>query len=372
MFTFKEFLSEDIKHNLDLEIYLHPTDPLQHIIKTKHIAVTEALTVDPNAPDTLEGGLHRALSKFKPRSLDHASITNGLHEYLYKNGYMTNASSHPLVLSPEQQAFKSEWKQQLTGKPGKHEKLHQDLTAYNPEKPPEKKGQLINPVTGVWSTRGATKISASKDDKDQIPNASTAGNIHVFDDSKAYHRASGERNRWFARISGITRIPPGGLASVPRRVPLTPEQQKQYPNHDPINYGVRVRTGLTGQGTRMADDLTNFMADKKENGDKLGAEVKRELTPYENEQPHEKAKRERLDAWVRENYPRMHPDHPENPNYDPDRKKTREREKTPEQKAAEKAAKEAQKHADRAAKAAAKLAAKSAPKAPRKKKVVSQ
>lgn len=301
MFTFREFLSEKVSHNVDVEMYVHPDDPEQHSIRVTHTAINEVLTVDPNAPDTLGGGIHRALSKFRPTPAALSNpdeLTRQFHLHLWKNGYYSDAQSHPVVLNPREQAFKAGWKAQLQGRPGKHQRYHQDLKAYNPDKPPSRSSDLINPTTAVWSTRSPTKISASKDDKDQVPYSSTAGNIHVFDDSKAYHRAanSGDapnpNNRHFIRATGIRRLPPGGLAA--------------------LGFAKEVKTGLGGEGTRMGDDFDAYMKSKRPNNDNLRSQVRAKLKVKPDETDEEVGKRKRLGDWVNGNFPEFHPDHPDN------------------------------------------------------------
>ena len=305
MLTFKHFTESKHKKEktFHVEMYVHHKDKPVFRLLRGSTALSE--TYRENEHDTLEGDLHKIVGEFKPSSLDHKTITNELHAHLAKHGYHSAAASHPVVLSPREQRFKSEFKRKTIPGGGRHERPHSD-------------GESIvdsSRYVGVWSTRHPTHIF-DKSGK-RIPEATRDGGVTIFNDKEMKHAASGKTDRWFARISDIRKTPASGLSTLTTK----PKKKKN--------------AELEGKRSQIyGDDLKSFIKSKKRNGDKLGksvdtwhrdqleakgkhlaaaAEAKGRGNHVDASKLHKKAdeiekKHKEVSNWVKKEYPEYHPD----------------------------------------------------------------
>lgn len=202
MRTFNQHLSETTDpESHTVEIHLHEKkSPV--VILTKNGNLMEKM-YHKNEGDHIDGKLYKVLGKFKPTSLDHQTIMKEFHHHLYKHGYYAHSPTHPLVMSPKEQAFKSELKG-LASKSGvgKHERPHRDGGSGSSR-------FTMSRHVALWSTKGSTHIFTDKNKR--IPQASIDGRTTIVNDEKAKHAASGERDRWFLRQAEIRKLPPKGL-----------------------------------------------------------------------------------------------------------------------------------------------------------------
>ena len=296
MLTFKHFTESKHKKEktFHVEMYVHHKDKPVFRLLRGSTALSE--TYRENEHDTLEGDLHKIVGKFKPSSLDHETITNELHAHLAKHGYHSAAASHPVVLSPREQKFKSEFKRKTIPGGGRHERPHNDGTGISDS----------SRYVGVWSTRGSTHIF-NKNNK-RIPDATKDNHITVFNDKEVKHAASGENDRWFARISDVRKTPASGLST------LSGGDEKNHSIH--------------------GNNLESFIKSKEPNANKLDSDASRWL----RQQPvraaehrrnaereasagnhadasklHKKAdeiekKHKEVSDWIKKEYPEYHPD----------------------------------------------------------------
>lgn len=318
MLSFKRFLAEQNSIEPDAhhaEMYFWDdggkTDPLYRLIKTsgkqttgnndsnEPMAKPNKIVIDPalkineggkgyrtdEPTDTIDDNLHKVIGEFTPSSYDHDTIAREFHHHLYKNGYYMHTDSHPLVMGPADQAFKSGFKKQIARKrAGKevsaHELPHQDGS---PSRNVPPGGLGIGRFVGLWSTRGSTNVYPVDTKKDPktgqltkgpIEGATSDNYVSIIDDSRVKHAASGEINRWFLRAGEIRRIPPTGLVSP---------SGKQYGN-----------------------DIESYINDKRHNLQKH----RRDIKDYFNDRngnkstPEEKA---RTLQWIKDNHPKFDP-----------------------------------------------------------------
>lgn len=274
MGKFKSFLNEERFPSFDVELHLHPHDPpIVHIIKKG------ALKEWQYHPHEAEGEhhdvhLYKHLGKFKPSSLDHHTITKEFHEHLAKHGYYSHAPSHPMVLSPKEQHFKSEFKKRVSpiGK-AQHERPHHDA-GYGP------KTKTVGRYNALWSTKGSTHVFHN-DKNERIHAATKDSHVTVIDDKAVRHAASGHHDRWFVRASEIRKIPRGGITAP------TKSGKEQHFGHD-INSYINSKRASSGGPKR---DVLEF------------------------HQKHLKAgtagtgKHKEVMDWVKKEHPEFHPDH---------------------------------------------------------------
>jgi hypothetical protein len=294
--TFKHFTESKHKKEktFHVEMYVHHKDKPVFRLLRGSTALSEEYREHEH--DALEGDLHKIVGEFKPSSLDHETITNELHAHLAKHGYHSAAASHPVVLSPREQKFKSEFKARTIPGGGRHEKPHSDGTGV----------KQSSRYVGVWSTRGSTHIF-NKNNK-RIPDATKDNHVTVFNDKEVKHAASGEHDRWFARIADVRKTPASGLST------LSGGDSKNHSLH--------------------GNNLESFIKSKEPNGNKLdsdsskwlrqqpvkAAEHRRNAEIEASAGNHADAaklrkkadkiekKHKEVSDWVKKEYPEYHPD----------------------------------------------------------------
>lgn len=275
MLPFKFFLSEarQSQKSFHVEMHLHETeDPIVKLVRGRGIMSEKQY--HKNEAEHLGGKLFKILGKFKPTSLNHDVITHEFHKHLHDHGFYSHAPTHPMVMSPREQAFKSEFKH-LTTRSGLvgHEIPHHDGG----------RGQGSSTMgrhVAIWSTRGPTHIFTN--DNKRIKTATKAGHTTVFNDEKVKHAASGVKNRWFLRAGEIRQIPTSGLQG-----PVKGHGVKQY-----------------------GKDFASYVMHKKPHVSRLHRDV---LDWHKRNQKHkigtpEHAEHQQKLGWIAENYPEMHPD----------------------------------------------------------------
>lgn len=221
MLKFSNYLQESKKQDpgaYHVEMYLWDKDksPLFRVIKTESNYLSEAgKAYTPDEKDVLAGEMYQHLSTFKPSSFDHETITREFHQHLANHGLYMHTDTHPLVMSPKDQKFKSEFKK-FTARTEKgkqfsaHELPHHDGSPGKVAKPG---AQTMGRFVGLWSTKGPTNVYDPKSGE-QIKDASQAGKVTVINDEKVKHAASGETNRWFIRAGEIRKIPQSGSVNI--------------------------------------------------------------------------------------------------------------------------------------------------------------
>lgn len=273
METFKSFLFErkDDSRSWTVEMYMHNALPPSVILHRKDKSIKEKLW-KPDEPDHLDGHAYKVLGEFKPSKLDHDTISKEIHEHLAKHGYYSHSPVHPLVMSPEEQTFKSEFKRRFFGKKPSHEAPHHDGGRGGP------RTGYMGRHTAVWSTHGPTHIF-HPGTKERIPHATLPGHTTVFNDEKVMHAASGERNRWFLRLGEIRKIPSTGLQS-----PTRSGKVKQFGN-DVQSYIHSKAKNVGGPKRDVYDALLRYKRQGKLNHPRV---------------------KETMD-WVKRNHPQFHP-----------------------------------------------------------------
>jgi hypothetical protein len=288
MLSFKQYLTEQLTGGNEAPIHvvlmLHPTKPPTiHYIKKNEdgesLISEEILDERQYAPkehkhiDNDEG--HKMLGEFKPSKLDHHTITKEFHEHLHKHGYYSFAPAHPLVLSPHEQKFKSEFKRKVTGRTPKHEAPHRDGGFGG-------KGMgYVGRHVALWSTQGSTHIFNDKGER--IHHATKDGHVTVIDDSKVKHASSGHHDRWFVRAHEIKKIPK--------------------------HHGLMIPTPNGGNPKKFGHDIEAYHKAKKKS---VGGPV-RDVAEFDRK--HRQAgtagtgiHKEVMD-WVKEHHPQFHPDY---------------------------------------------------------------
>lgn len=275
MIPFKSFLQETrlSRKSFHVEMHLHPTeDPIVKLVNGRGIMSEKQY--HKNEEEHIGGELYKILGKFKPTSLNHDIITHEFHQHLYNHGYYSHSPTHPLVMSPEEQKFKSEFKHRTTrsGLVG-HEVPHHDGGKGQP-------GQTMGRHVAVWSTKGPTHIFTNKNER--IKQATKAGHTTIFNDEKVKHAASGEHDRWFLRAGEIRKIPETGLQG-----PVKGHGVKQY-----------------------GKDISSYIMHKKPNVSKIRRDV---LEWHKKNQNHkfgspEHLKHQNTLQWIALNHPTMHPE----------------------------------------------------------------
>lgn len=265
MLNFKSFIKEakNSEHAYHVEMHLMPNHyPIYRFVKTKLHEVYR-----PDEGTLEDGEIHKTIGTFNPSSLDHDTITNEFHDHLHKHGYYMHTPTHPMVLSPRENHFKSDFKKFTQGRTPAHEQPHRD----------EKTGITMGRYVGVWSTQGPTKIytkDSTAKKKTEIPGATQPNKVTIFNDSELKHAASGEKNRWFIRAGEIRKIPPGGIVSPNKK-------------GEEVNYG---------------HDVEAYKKDKLPYAKRHVRDVREHFKNASPEQQHKTAE------WLSNNYPEYHPD----------------------------------------------------------------
>lgn len=281
MLNFLEFIKES-EYNQNpshhVEMYFWDdgkTDPLYRLIKTGNEYISEGGKAYTKQDDILDGKLHKAVGKFSPSSLDHDTIAKEFHHHLFKHGYYMHTKSHPLVMSPKDQVFKSQFKK-FTSKTARgkevsqHELPHHDGSPAKKAKP----GQpTMGRYVGLWSTKGSTKVF-DKDTNKHIKGATRDHHVSIINDKEVKHASSGEMNRWFLRAGEIRKIPKSGLISP--------------------------------SGKRYGDDIHSYVADKKHNAPKHQQNVRDYFNDKRGNNASRGEKAKTL-SWIRKNHPDFDP-----------------------------------------------------------------
>lgn len=285
MLSFLEFIQET-KSSIDahhVEMYFWDdgkTEPLYRLIRTGAHTISEGgKAYRPGEEDILDGNLHKIIGKFTPSSYDHDTIAKEFHHHLFKHGYYMHTHSHPLVMSPKDQKFKSEFKKRIARtdrgkKMSEHELPHHDGSPTREAMPGK---SVMGRYVGLWSTRGSTKVydkSAKDLGAEPIKGATKDHHVSIINDKEVKHAASGEMNRWFLRAGEIRKIPKSGLVSP--------------------------------SGKKYGSDIHSYVADKKHNKPKHY----RNVHDYFNE-TNTTASQEDKDKtlrWIKRNHPDFHPD----------------------------------------------------------------
>lgn len=285
MLSFLQFIKETMSvgdsHHAEIYFWDDGEAPsLYRLIRTGTQTISEGgKAYHPGEKDVLDGKLHKTIGKFTPSSYDHDTIAKEFHHHLYKHGYYMHTNSHPLVMSPKDQKFKSEFKKQIArtsrGKEvSEHELPHHDGSPARAAKPGQ---HTMGRYVGLWSTRGSTNVydkSAKDRSAKPIKGATKDRHISIINDKEVKHAASGVTNRWFLRAGEIRKIPKSGLVSP--------------------------------SGKKYGDDIHSYVADKKHNEPKHHRNV-RDYFNEKNTTASQEDKDKTL-RWIKKNHPDFHPD----------------------------------------------------------------
>ena len=264
MKSFKLYFKPIHSHEVELYIHKHGID-INSIKSTK----LNEKQYHSNELEHLDGELHKTLSEFKPSSLDHETIANEFHRHLHEHGYYAHTPNHPLVMSPEEQQFKSDFKTK-TKKRVLHIMPHRDGGSGSAT-------QTMGRFTALWSNKSPTIIYNNQNKP--IPGTSIDGHPTIIDDSKVKHGASANNNRWFLRQGEIRKIPDTGL-----QVP-TKTGTKSFEND--IDGYIGAKKPYTAN--TLARDVSNFFEKSKVPG-----------SHESNIEPHVK-------DWITRNHPQYLP-----------------------------------------------------------------
>jgi hypothetical protein len=281
MLNFLDFIEEarsspQVSHHAEVYFWDDGRTPsLFRLIRTGGQNISEGGKAYTEQEDILDGELHRVIGKFTPSKYDHDTIAREFHKHLFKNGYYMHTETHPLVMSPKDQRFKSEFKKAISKteygkKVSQHELPHHDGSPAKTAVP----GQpTMGRYVGLWSTKGSTAIF-DKDTNKPIEGATVDNHVSIINDREVKHAASGEMNRWFLRAGEIRKIPKGGLVSP--------------------------------SGRRYGNDIDAYIADKRHNTPKHQQNVSDYFNDKRgnNATPEEKAKTLR---WIKKNHPDFDP-----------------------------------------------------------------
>lgn len=151
----------------------------------------------------------RVLGNFTPSSCDHETIIRELHHHLAKHGFYTASRNQPTVMSPDEQSVKAYIKRRANRSGQEipaHEIPHPD-GAYSKTQP--EPGLRMSRFNAVWSSNDGTQLFTRKKKRIRDSEADRNGSVVAWNDSKIYHAASGETNRWFCRMGYIRKIKDG-------------------------------------------------------------------------------------------------------------------------------------------------------------------
>lgn len=276
----------------DYEQSYYPTKNKDNFKKQKE-SILEGKPYNPNEPqDTLDGNAYKILSQFHPSSWDHHTIATEFHQHLHKHGYYMHTTTHPLVMSPKDQAFKSGFKRKQREVKGlrpdpTHEVPHHDGSINRIVDSKSKMGTMGRFVA-LWSSQkhipiedqnpsGVSTRLYTKDGKEVGKQRERDSYVVLNNDSENKHAAGPEHNRWFIRAGEIRKIPPEGISA--------PTGKKGEIKHYGNDHDSYIKDRLYNQPTHYRD-LLDFSNDKTSN--------------YTPEQ------KEKVMNYVKQNHPEFH------------------------------------------------------------------
>lgn len=240
--TLKQFIAEEVSSTSHIQMYFSPQGHrVTNIIRGEKTPVSEGKAYKSGeAEDTLGDDLHKVLGRFTPSSWDHETVAREFHHHLRQHGYYMATGTHPLVMSPADQAFKSGLKRKIAEvhNPGspipRHEMPHHDG---EPGRTSDNPSLRMGRFTSVWSSQehlpkekrnpeGVSTKLFSTDANNVKKAAAEVGSpaerdskVAIFNDEKMMHAAGPETNRWFIRAGEIQKIPEHGNVNTPTAKP---------------------------------------------------------------------------------------------------------------------------------------------------------